>query len=76
MGQEKEVFVEKLILRDKTSNVMTIDERIHFIQDDKRKIMAEVLNDEDLLKGFDSVNNKNINPGLTLDDVKRLFNNI
>lgn len=68
IGQEKTVYVEKLLIQDNSEGGRpTIDERIEEVQTIKREIMAELLNDENLKQKY---NNK---IKLTRRDLNRLF---
>jgi len=74
LGQQKKVFVHKLVMKDKKDEEFkTIEERILNIQNKKRKVMCEILNDEELLNNGVISNPKLGQNNLTVEDFIDMF---
>lgn len=74
LGQEKKVSVHKLVMKDKKDEEFkTIEERILNIQNKKRKVMCEILNDEELLNNGVITNPKLGQNNLNIEDFIYMF---
>ena len=69
MGQTRPVVFKKLILKD--PRTMTIDNRILRLQNDKRELMAKLLEDESLKNN--GILGKPIDLKLSMEDIMDLI---
>ena len=71
LGQEKQVVVKRLLLKDSMEEVSVIDERLMATQEGKRQLYSELLKEEDQL--FTGKRRKMGKMKLTRRDLRRLL---